>query len=128
LPLRGHGRLYAGAFDPGGRWLATVGRDGAARLWPLAHLDLGRVVLQGHEREVETLAFDGSGRWLATAGNDGIVRLWDLRIESALALACQIAGRNLSDEEWDQYLGDFAYRETCPEARTEGPPNRHQGG
>jgi hypothetical protein len=28
--------------------------------------------------------------------------------------ACQIAGRNLTTEEWQQYLGDREYRETCP--------------
>lgn len=39
--------------------------------------------------------------------------IWDLDPESWIQKACQIAGRNLTQEEWAQYFPDEAYRKTC---------------
>jgi WD40 repeat protein len=54
---------------------------------------------------------------LVIAGADGSVRTWDLRVETWLAKACQMAGRGLTQEEWRTYLPDRAYRDPC-RART----------
>lgn len=42
--------------------------------------------------------------------------------------ACQIAGRNLSREEWRRYFADEPYRRTCPRfpAAAEGANGRRE--
>jgi hypothetical protein len=38
----------------------------------------------------------------------------DLRTDTWLDRACQIANRNLSAEEWSLVAGDAPYHKTCP--------------
>jgi len=45
---------------------------------------------------------------------DGSLIFWDLRPASWEAKACALAGRNLTRDEWGQFVvGD--YRRTCPQ-------------
>ena len=55
-----HG-ITAMCFDTGGRWLATVGRDGTARIWDLATGSAELVLLPQQERWAAVLA-DGTAR------------------------------------------------------------------
>ena len=46
-------------------------------------------------------------------GQDFLV--WDLDPEHWVTAACELAGRSLTQDEWDTYIGDLAeYHETCP--------------
>jgi hypothetical protein len=69
------------------------------------------------DRQPGRLQNDGRASTLVIAGADGSVRTWDLRVETWLAKACQMAGRGLTQEEWRTYLPDRAYRDPC-RART----------
>lgn len=69
------------------------------------------------------LPFDNGGSFglrndgleFAVATIDGTA-VWDLNPEHWLTAACAIAGRNLTEEEWQTYLGDLGpYRPTCSE-------------
>jgi WD40 repeat protein len=75
--LRGHtDDVFAVAFHPDGRRLASAGRDQAIWLWDLAR---GEVVarLPGHTSYVWSLAFSPDGTTLASGSGDSTVRLWD---------------------------------------------------
>jgi hypothetical protein len=50
---------------------------------------------------------------LVTAGEDGLV-IWDLRPTTLAERACELAGRNLTKSEWQQFVGGD-YRRTCPQ-------------
>jgi WD40 repeat protein len=80
--LRGHtATVWAVAFAPDGRTLATVSDDQTVRLWDLSNGDRPRQLgpaLTGHTGSVYGVAFAPDGRTLATASDDQTVRLWDL--------------------------------------------------
>jgi len=112
--LRGHQvGINDLAFDPQGRWLATAGKDNTVRLWRLDRPGTEPVVLTGQSETIR-LAFDSQGRWLATGNSDDTVRLWQLDVQVLLDLACRTAGRNLTDEEWRQHVGESPSQVTCP--------------
>ncbi len=57
----------------------------------------------------------GDGKLAAVAANDGLI-VWDLDPAHWDNAACQLAGRNLTHEEWKRYLGTIApYSTTCPQ-------------
>ena len=75
--LRGHtDNVFAVAFHPDGKRLASAGRDRAIWLWDLVR---GEEVarLQGHTKRVFSLAFSPDGATLASGSEDTTVRLWD---------------------------------------------------
>ena len=47
------------------------------------------------------------GMELAIPSGDLGVVLWDLDPQHWLDAACSVVGRNLTEAEWDQYLGPF---------------------
>ncbi len=63
-------------FSPNGRWIATAGEDGTARVWDAATGEPVSPPLR-HKKLVERVAFSPDGRLLATAGGDGVARVWD---------------------------------------------------
>ena len=61
-----------------------------------------------------TVEFQPDGHTLLVAGRDGAVQTLDTRLESWIDRACDVAGRNLTDDEWAEAIGDRPYHETCP--------------
>jgi WD40 repeat protein len=118
LVLSGHGGTVLGIdFAPDGHWLATTSADNTVRIWNLLADDPAAepIILQSHTNEVTDVAFSTDGRRLATSGGDATVRVWQMDLESLMAKACEIAGRNLTGAEWQTYLVQAPYRRTCPD-------------
>ena len=60
------------------------------------------------------LEFVGDTHDVTIAWYDGGTFHWDTDPGRALAFACQMAGRDLTEEEWAEFLPDQPYREVCP--------------
>ena len=74
------------------------------------------IVLIGHEGTITALAFAPDEK-LVTASTDRRVRVrvWDFNLDRLVRLAGKVAGRNLSEEEWEQSFVGEEYRRTFPE-------------
>jgi hypothetical protein len=79
------------------------------------------------EYGLSTLAVSRDVQWLVSVPSsmDGSlpylgreVLLWSMRPEALIDRACEIAGRNLTKEEWRQYFPGEPYRKTCSALRS----------
>lgn len=79
-PLRGHqGGIRDVDFSPDGRWLASVGSDGALRLWSIEEELGGAGRRIGQTTDViMDVSFSPDGASVATGNGDGAVQLWDV--------------------------------------------------
>ena len=109
----GTGARFGVAFSSDGTTVATVGDDRSVVLWDVASRQrLGAMF--GHLGASREATFAPDGRSLATIDDEGSLAFWNLDPSTWEAKACQLAGRNLSRDEWDQLVGGD-YRRTCPQ-------------
>ncbi|MDE3088286.1 MAG: TIR domain-containing protein [Chloroflexota bacterium] len=104
------------AFSPDGKTLASGGWDDTIILWDIATRQPIGQPLAGHTDVVGSVAFSLDGKTLASGSNDSTTILWDLDLDSWKTRACHIANRNLTLDEWKQYINSdpSTYRATCP--------------
>jgi WD40 repeat protein len=108
------GEVNSIAFSPDGKLLASGGMDHEIELWDVATLQRFPMPMMGHTDIVWKVAFSPDGSTLGSSGNDKTIRLWDVNFDSWMARACRIANRNLTFQEWSQYVGAKPYSKTCP--------------
>jgi WD40 repeat protein len=109
--LRHDDTVVAVVFSPNGQYLATASQDTTARVWATSSgQEVARLT---HQQFVHAVAFSPDGQYVATASDDHTVGVWDVRPQDVLAAACTRLTRNLTPEEWRQYVGEEPYRKTC---------------
>jgi DNA-binding SARP family transcriptional activator/WD40 repeat protein len=119
--------VHTMTIDETGRRLLVLGEDETLRIFDVATrtplgdaIDLSyddslREVSRYVDLEAAGAVLRDDGLQAAVDTVQGIV-VWDLDPEQWVEAACGLAGRNLTHDEWDQYVGDLApYRTTCPE-------------
>lgn len=115
--------------------IAAVGLDGTLQLWDLeTHRSLVPPLPATFGGDGADIAVSGStifisgavspisasfstnrdGSELSSLGS-GAVMAWDLSASNLMSHMCRLAGRNLSLDEWTEYMPDRPYQLTCPE-------------
>lgn len=69
--------VWAVAFSPDGRWLASAGGDNTILVWNPTTGKLA-ATLQGHTDAVTSLAFSPDGAQLLSGSLDGTARVWEI--------------------------------------------------
>jgi WD40 repeat protein len=118
LTLDGHtGWVDQAAWSADDARIVTVSRDGTAIVWDVGSGRKARKLftLTGHTDPVWQAAWNSDDTRIVTSSRDGTARIWFARIDDLIAFACTRTGRDLTQAEWERYLGqDVSYRETCP--------------
>ena len=105
--------VWAVAFSADGTTVATASSDDTARLWNAkTSEELARL---NHEDDVLAVAFSTDGTTVATAGSENTARFWYRWPQDLAAEICQRLTRNLTANEWLNYLRQplHQYRQTC---------------
>ena len=104
-------------YSDDGELLVSGAEDGGVSLWDATTLDLLGTVYPPHYGEPVPVGaqFIGDTHDVAIASYDGRVYTWETDLERAIDFACQMAGRNLTDEEWEEFLPAQPYQSICPD-------------
>ncbi|MHC4707672.1 MAG: right-handed parallel beta-helix repeat-containing protein, partial [Planctomycetota bacterium] len=111
------GAKWAGdlALTQDGKYIAARLSDGTARVWDL---ESGREVkrIPYYMREMG-IAVSPDGRFFASSGSDGrqmLIEITEIWPDDPAEAACRQLNRNMTKNEWRQYMGLKPYKPTCP--------------
>lgn len=108
------------AFSPDGKTIATGSWTGTTWLWncndfstiPITHSYQGNGSQYG--QEITSVAFSPNGQLLATASNNTTIQILTVDAQELVKKIQDKLSRNLSQGEWDEYIGDsIPYERTC---------------
>jgi WD40 repeat protein len=113
-PVDGHDlEVRSLAYAPDGTILASGSDDGRVGLWDGRTGALLGTMLPGRPNTAVTVEFLPDGHTLLISSVDGAVYTWDTRPQRWVDHACEVAGRNLTQDEWRDAFGDRPYHRTC---------------
>lgn len=102
-------------FSPDNQRILTASRDATVRVWDIFDSKKFPIVLDDHNDWVMTACFDQSGTKILTGSKDKTIRIFNLDFQWMADRLCNYIGRNMTPEEWHDYVGhNFPYENTCP--------------
>jgi len=101
------------AFSPDDFLLAAGNNVGEIIMLDMGTLSSFGNAFIGGVVAVTSLAFSPDSLSLASGSQAGTVTLWDLDVEQWKVRACELAGRNLTQSEWEKYFPEQEYALTC---------------
>ena len=119
-----HGDFVASAsFSSDGKYLVTLEiNSNTIHVWDAATVE--EILRLTPESGVLSVLFTADDRYLVVHGWDQAVHVMMYRPEDLIADACMQVTRNLTREEWDEYIrGALPPQATCPNLPIEPEPN-----
>jgi len=106
------GRITSVTFSSDGALLASGSDDNTVQVWDTRQPG-APIVLEGHTKGVASVVFNPDDRTLASGSKDATVRIWP-RVEILAGVVCERVWRNLTKDEWLQFVGEeIPYERTC---------------
>ena len=116
----GHPTVVAAApvasinFDPSGDTFATTGgSDGAVKLWTAATQQQFGATFPGSPGNQGNAAYTPDGSRVIVIYEDGTGYVWPATVRAWEEHACQVAGRDLTREEWSRFVTGRHYTRVC---------------
>jgi WD40 repeat protein len=102
-------------YSDDGELLVSGAADGGVSLCDASTLDPLGTVYPPHDGEAvpASAQFIGDSHDVAIASYDGRVYRWETDLDRAFDFACQMAGRDLTEAEWEQFLPAQPYQSVC---------------
>jgi WD40 repeat protein len=120
LPLLGSGGPVSSlAFHSDGDILASGSENNLIALWNLNPPQLIGDPMTGPDGSVTGLAFSRDSNALYSGSDKGTILLWNL--SAWKSIACDLAKRNLTEAEWEQFFPNESYHATCTQIPLETP-------
>jgi WD40 repeat protein len=104
--------VFSGVFNSDASMVLSAARDNTARIWDTrTWQEVTRVVANDF---MYSALYSPDEKFFVTASGDGLARVWAAGLDAMVGVACQRLSRNLTADEWRQYLGSVKPAETCP--------------
>jgi hypothetical protein len=110
--LKHRDRVQAVTFAPDGKRLATASWDGTVGVWDAIWDTVTRREIERWKNATAQLRFSADGKYLVSLA-ETTAAAWRWGADAQIDRACKGVKRNLTREEWRQFLGDADYRRTC---------------
>jgi WD40 repeat protein/DNA-binding SARP family transcriptional activator len=106
--------ISAIAFDPSGRRFATTGlHDATVKVWFTGSLEQEGPRLAADPDATAAAAFRPGQQGLLVVDDQGGAFTWPMSLASWEQRACSLAGRNLTQAEWAQFVSGPRYASVC---------------
>jgi WD40 repeat protein/DNA-binding SARP family transcriptional activator len=103
------------SFSPDGHQLVGAGTDGTVALWDVTRGQRVGRVTPGKPNTWIFAWFAPDGHTIVATNESGGIWQFDTRPDQWQRHACQVAGRNLNQDEWHELIPGRPYHRTCPE-------------
>ena len=104
-------------FSINDQYIGSASMDGTVRLWDAINLNSQPVVLSDNEGFIFTVSFSLNNDYFVSGSTEEDRLIVRPTTTNTLAIEyCKLLDRNLSNEEWNTYVGeDITYEKTCKE-------------
>jgi len=112
--------VYDVEFSPDNKLLASAGLDKRLQMWVLDNPEDLPVEMENNNGFVWDISFTPGSQYLIAACSEAEIRVWPTDPKLLADQICPKLTRNLTQDEWDKYVGDdIDYETTCVKVKLE---------